>query len=400
MVAAVFVAPFLLPTTVRFLAAALSLEDASVALVTSEPPEKVPPALAGALSGFRQIRDCLDPHQLEAAVASLGLPDRLLGPLEELQVPMAQVRQRFGIAGIDPETALNFRDKARMKDVLTAAGIPCARHRLVESVRQFWEFVDAVGFPVVAKPQAGSGSRSTVRLDDRSQAEAWLGWEEVRAQRAVLVEELITGQEHSFDCVFLSGRPVFASVSRYHPTPLQVLETPWIQWAVILPRHLDGYEDILEVGPAAISALGLGTGLVHMEWFRRRDGDLAISEAAVRPPGAQFTTLISHAHDFDLYAAWARLMIHGTFQPPPRSHAVGAVYLRGQGRGQVVAIEGLDRAQEAVEGKVVEVKLPELGSAPSPHYEGDGYVVVKADTTAEVERMVDAILGHVRVVLG
>lgn len=399
MVAAVFVAPYLLPTTMRFLAAILDLENTGVALVTSESPEAVPDSVAASLTGFRQVRDCLDPHQLQSAVASLGDVDRLLGPLEELQVPMAEVRHRLGIPGIDPETALNFRDKARMKDVLAAAGIPCARHRLVTSIREFWEFVDSVGFPVVAKPQAGSGARSTVRLEDRAQAVGWLQWEEVRAQRVILIEELVTGQEHSFDCVFLAGRPVFASVSRYHPTPLQVLENPWIQWAVILPRQLDGYEDILAVGPAAIAALGLRTGLVHMEWFRRPDGGLAVSEAAVRPPGAQFTSLISLAHDFDLYAAWARLMVHETFDPPTRSHSVGAVYLRGQGRGRVVGIEGLEVAQQQVAGAVVEARLPPLGSSPSPHYEGDGHVIVRADTTSEVERMVDAILANVRVVL-
>ena len=87
-----------------------------------------------------------------------------------------------------------------------------------------------------------------------------------------------------------------------------------------------------------------------MEWFRRADGSIAISEAAVRPPGAQFSTLISYAHDFDLYSAWARLMIFGEFDPPERRYAVGAAYLRGQGDGKVRAIHGLDEAQSQVAG--------------------------------------------------
>ena len=32
-------------------------------------------------------------------------------------------------------------------------------------------------------------------------------------------------------------------------------------------------------------------------------GGIAISEAGARPPGAQFTTLISYAHDCDFYSA-------------------------------------------------------------------------------------------------
>ena len=88
-----------------------------------------------------------------------------------------------------------------------------------------------------------------------------------------------------------------------------------------------------EQGLRGLHALGLRTGLTHMEWFRRPEGAVAISEVAARPPGAQFTSLLSYAHDIDMYAAWARLEIFGTFAPPERRYSVGAAYLRGQGDG-------------------------------------------------------------------
>jgi hypothetical protein len=47
---------------------------------------------------------------------------RLLAVLEQLQVPLAQVREQLGIPGMDTATARNFRDKARMKTVLRAPG--------------------------------------------------------------------------------------------------------------------------------------------------------------------------------------------------------------------------------------------------------------------------------------
>ena len=54
----------------------------------------------------------------------LGQVQRLLAVLEQLQVPLAQVREPLGIPGMDAATAGNFRDKARMKTVLRAAGVP------------------------------------------------------------------------------------------------------------------------------------------------------------------------------------------------------------------------------------------------------------------------------------
>lgn len=111
MVAAVFVAPYLLPTTVRFLAAALDLENVALGLISTDPLDRLPREVAAGLAAHRQIADCLDPEQLTAAVSSMGPVDRILGPLEELQVPMAEVRQRLGIPGLRVEAAANFRDK-------------------------------------------------------------------------------------------------------------------------------------------------------------------------------------------------------------------------------------------------------------------------------------------------
>ena len=77
-----------------------------------------------------------------------------------------------------------------------------------------------------------------------------------------------------------------------------------------------------------------------MEWFRRPDGSIAISEVGARPPGSQFMTLMSYAHDTDLYAAWARLAVDGVFDPPQRSYACGGAYLRAQGSGRAIVWTG------------------------------------------------------------
>lgn len=402
----VFVAPYFLPTTNRFIAAVANLPNVAVGLVSTDPVEQLPGDIRSRLVAHYRVDDPLEPGQLTLAVQAvaprLGGVKRILGALEELQVPMAQVRANLGIDGIDVNTAANFRDKNRMKRILGEHGLACARHRLVGDARAVRQFVDESGLPVVAKPPAGSGARNTFRLNTPQQVEDWLHWSPPNPDQPTLLEEFVVGEEHAFDCVFVDGQAVWWSITRYHPTPLEVMETPWIQWAAILPRDIGGPEfgGIRAAGPAAISTLGLKTGLVHLEWFRRADGSVAISEAAVRPPGAQFSTLISYAHDFDLYQAWARLMVFGEFSPPPRLFAVGAAYLRGQGSGRVKAIHGLDQAQSEIAGLVMEVKLPTPGHPASGHYEGEGYVIVRHPDTGVVERAIASIINNVRVELG
>jgi hypothetical protein len=202
--------------------------------------------------------------------------------------------------------------------------------------------------------------------------------------------------------VMVDGEIVWDSISNYLPTPLEVLRNPWMQWAVLLPRDVSGppYAPIRRVAPVALRALGLEGGLTHMEWFRRPDGSVAVSEVGARPPGAQITSMLCYAHDFDLYRAWAGLMIDGTFEPPVRQWSTATVYLRGQGAGHVRAVHGLDVLPPAVSDLVVDSRLPSPGQPSSGSYEGDGYITIRDRETGVVTDALKTILGTVRVELG
>jgi hypothetical protein len=406
MVTAGFVAPYLLDTTTRFVEAAARLPGVQTALITCEPADRLPPPLKEHLAGHWRIDDPLDPGQIAAAVQGLsrqlGPVERLLAVLEQLQVPLAQVREQLGIGGMDPVTAANFRDKDQMKTVFEQAGIPCARHKLAVGATDAHEFTERVGFPVVVKPPAGAGAKSTFRLDDPGDLNAWLEMAPPTPDQPAQMEEFLTGDEGSYDSVMIDGQVVWDSVSDYLPTPLEVLRHPWMQWVVRLPREISGpqYAGIRPVAPAALRALGLVTGLTHMEWFRRPDGSVAVSEVGARPPGAQITSMLCYAHDFDLYSAWCRLMVDGTFDPPERKWAAGTVYLRGQGAGQVRGVHGLDALPPAVTSLVVDSRLPQPGQQSSGSYEGDGYLTIRAPETEVVTAALKQIVSTVKVELG
>ena len=403
---AFFVAPFFAEATLRFLTAAAELGGLRLGLISQDPAARLPGPLRARLAGHRRIGDGLSAPEIAEAVASLagdlGRPARLLGALEELQVPLAEVRERLGIEGMGIEAAQNFRDKFRMKRVLRQAGIPCARAGLAEDRGRAEELAEQIGFPLVAKPPAGAAARNTFRVDDAQAFREVLRVVPPTAARPLLLEEFIVGEEHSFDSVCVHGTPVWHSLTHYRPGPLEVLENPWIQWTVLLPREVDHprYDDIRHVGFGALAALGIGTGLSHMEWFRRTDGSVAVSEVAARPPGAQFTTLISYAHDLDFYGAWSRLMIFDAFEPPPRRFAAGIAYLRGQGRGRVVRIRGLEQAQREMGDLVAEVRLPRRGQLPASSYEGEGFVVLRHPRTEVVAEALQRVVSTVHVELG
>ncbi len=400
----IFAAPLLSDNAFRMIDAAANLPDVQLGVITQDGDDKMR-HLRGRAAHWR-VDNILDVNQLLWAARELQTRHapihRLFGAFEHLQGPLAEARQALGIPGMTADVAANFRDKARMKTLLREAGLPCARHRLAASLAEAVAFAEHSGFPIVVKPPAGAGAVSTYRVESLDQLRRALTQSPPSAANPVLLEEFVVGEEHSFETITINGKHVWHSLSHYYPTPLTVIENPWVQWSIVLPREVDEkeYDDIRAAGRSALDVLGMQTGITHMEWFRRKDGSIAISEVAARPPGAQITTLMSRANEFDLVQEWTRTMVYDEFRAPQRKYAAGAAFLRGQGQGQVVKVHGVAEVQRAVGDLVVDFKMPQIGATPSTSYEGDGYIIVRHPKTERVEQAIMKIISTIRVELG
>lgn len=397
----VFAAPLLSDNAFAMVRAAATLPDVHLGVITHDPADRLRD-LQGSVRHWR-VHDILDVEQLVWAVNGLaerfGKPTRLFGAYEQLQGPLAEARVRLGLPGMSVEAAHNFRDKARMKTLLRDAGLPCARHALAADIKEAEAFAETSGFPIVVKPPAGAGAIATFRVDDRSALRRALQLTPPSAAQPALLEEFVQGEEHSFETVTIDGVHAWHSLTHYYPTPLTVIDNPWIQWSIVLPREVDApqYDDIRQAARRALDVLGMKTGISHMEWFRRTDGSIAISEVAARPPGAQITQLMSYANDFDVVQEWARAMIFGEFRVPERKYAAGAAFLRGMGDGRISAVHGVEEVNRELASMIVAAKSPQVGATPSTSYEGDGWVIVRHPKTEDVERAVLKLVSTIKV---
>ena len=134
----VFVVPFLLESSLRFASAAGRLPNVRLGIVSQEAPERLPAELRPLVSAFRQVPDALASEHIVEGLRSIGREwggrvERVLGILEQLQVPLAEARERLQIRGMDIDEARHFRDKSLMKMRLAEHGLPCAKHLLAES---------------------------------------------------------------------------------------------------------------------------------------------------------------------------------------------------------------------------------------------------------------------------
>ena len=402
----IFTAPILNANALPTIRAVVSVPDTSVSLISQDRENLLPDDLRNTLAGFYYVENALSEDQLyEAAIRiqnHTGKTDRMFASNEQVQVPVAIVRERLGIKGMSADTMRNFRDKTRMKSVLAENTIACAKFMQVITPGEASDFISKIGYPVIIKPPEGAGAEFTYKVDDANTLRNVLEHHPPSQKNPLLVEEFITGDEFSFDSFSVKGKPVWHSLTRYLPSCLEVKRNPWMQWRVVLPREVDDpqYDDIREEAFKTLKVLGANTGISHMEWFRRPDGSVAISEVGMRPPGAQFTTIMSRAHAFDCMGSWAKLMITGKFTPPKRKFAAGCAYLRGQGSGLVRHIEGFDQVQQTLKGLITDFRLPALGQKPTGSYEGEGFVIVRHPETQVVEDALLQIVSTVRVWLG
>ena len=125
----------------------------------------------------------------------------------------------------------------------------------------------------------------------------------------------------------------------------------------------------------------MGTGFVHMEWFRKPDGEVVFGEIAARSGGAKLVDQMNFANDFDVYREWARATCWHAFEDTPRRrYHVAVVFKRAMGQGRIARIEGLQALRRFCgPGLVIEDLLP-IGH-PRRNWKStllsDGYVLMR-----------------------
>jgi biotin carboxylase len=378
-----FLSPHYPPEMQQF-ARGLAEVGARVWGVGDAPAEALPDSLRAHLAGYLQVPAILDEDDvIQRVVAWLGgrRPDRVEGLWEVTALLAARLRENLGIPGMSVDVVVGFRDKVVMKERVAAAGLSVPRSGRARSRADIVRFSEAVGFPIVVKPTSGAGSADTWRAGDRAELEVVL--DRVRHVQECAVEEFVTGQEYTFETLCIEGRPVFTSIALYVPNVLVARQNEWVS-PIILALRDPNAPDVAagqELGRGVLSALGMGTGFTHMEWFRRNDGTAVFGEVACRPPGAAMVDLMNYANDVDLFREWARVVVHGRFEAVvTRPWNAATVFKRARGQGRIRRVVGLETFLRRHGSHVAHVDLLPIG-APRRDWTrtflSDGHLVVR-----------------------
>jgi len=367
---------------------------ARVFAVDQVPESQLPAMVRECVSGYCQVASLFDEQVSFDTVrrwAGTTSFDRVESLWEPAVLLAARLREAFGAAGMRYEQVVRFRDKDKMKQAVTDAGLRAPRHRRAGNGDECFEAAEQLGFPICLKPVAGAGSESTFRADSVRDLEAALA--KAGRAREYNVEEFIEAEEYTYDTISVDGRVLYENFSWYRPRPLVGRSVEWISPQTITLRDVDAPE--LEAGRAlgrdVLKALGHDTGFAHMEWYRKSDGEAVFGEIAARPPGAHTVDTMNFACDLDLFTGWADAVVNGTWNPDfERRYNCAIVYKRAQGQGHIQRIEGLDRILGAFGEHIPAIELLPVGAHRRDWVKtllSDGFVFVRhpdLDLTCEM----------------
>lgn len=356
---------------------------------------------------YEEVRNVTDVRQVSHALKQItarGAVDRIEATVEAHILPAAKVREAFGIPGTSYRTAFLCRDKPAMKEVLSAAGVPCAASGAVGSLEEARAFAERVGYPLILKPRDGAGASGASRVErdaDLPAALAALGLPPHGGPspqgRTVSIEEFLEGHEGFYDTLTQNGRVVCDFAAHYYPNVLEAMRTRWISPQIAITNRLDsaaGYAPLKAMGRKVIEVLGIENSATHMEWFAGPKG-LRFSEIGCRPPGVRTWDLYEVGNDFDLYREWA-LAICGApaRQAPSRRYATGMVAVRPDRDGRIAGVEGADAIGRAFGAHLIDWHLPHPGSPTQPVEAGfmaNAWVRLKHENYDELRRMLDVV---------
>ncbi|WP_410670089.1 hypothetical protein [Amycolatopsis sp. cmx-4-68] len=248
-------------------------------------------------------------HRVLALHEKFGF-DRIIAPREYDILRAARLREFLGLPGQHVESALAFRDKLRMKDCLSAAGVPLAPYAPIADLRDLLGFVEQHGYPVVVKPRRGGGSSGVHVLRGPGDLTEFLaGAAELASDRGadLLAEEYVEHELFHVDGLIADGARAMMWPSSQGDTSCLGM----IGGQALRSCLLDGDDPLAEplrtLTAQALKALPApATYMFHAEIFREAGGRLLFNEVAGRMGGGMIENMLKLGFGISLPEAYIR----------------------------------------------------------------------------------------------
>jgi cysteine synthase A len=293
----------------------------------------------------------------------------------------ALLADRLDLPGPSLHAAVISRDKALQRGLFSVAGVQQPEYLAVPALAGAREWV-AGRFPVVVKPLSSAGSMGVELVAGAAEFEAACAR---RTDGPLLAETAIEGPEYSWEAFVENGQVWLSHITAKETTGppyfVEVSHRGGVRFTGDTARQVD------RMTAAVLAAMGMRTGIVHLE-FRLAECGPVLMEVAVRTPGDYIMELVGLTYGIDAFETVLRLAMGMPLPEPPSAPvASAATYLPQAPCGEVISADGL--AEVLAHPHVVDAGLwVAPGEQVPAHPSGSGrigYVVLAAPDPAPLE---------------
>ena len=298
--------------------------------IGDQPYDELTADLKGCLNEYYKVSSLENEDEVYRAVAFFifkhGRIDWLESNNEYWLERDAKLRTDFNItSGFQVSDIPRIKYKSRMKEFYIKAGIPVARHHLVDTLEGCLEFIKKVDYPVIAKPDNGVGASHTYKLSNEEELKQF--FDQKLPHIPYIMEEFVDAEVNSYDAIIdANGEPVFET-GNVTPNSIMDIVNNADNSIYYIVKSLK--PDVKKAGRATVKSFGVKSRFVHFEFFRLlkdhkglgKKGDVMALEVNMRPCGGFTPDMINFAHSTNVYKIWADMIAFGHSTVPVGKHA-------------------------------------------------------------------------------
>ncbi|MCI9046208.1 MAG: carbamoylphosphate synthase large subunit [Hungatella sp.] len=298
--------------------------------IGDQPYDELTADLKGSLNEYYKVSSLENEDEVYRAVAFFifkhGRIDWLESNNEYWLERDAKLRTDFNItSGFQVSDIPRIKYKSRMKEFYIKAGIPVARHHLVDTLEGCLEFIKKVDYPVIAKPDNGVGASHTYKLSNEEELKQF--FDQKLPHIPYIMEEFVDAEVNSYDAIIdANGEPVFET-GNVTPNSIMDIVNNADNSIYYIVKSLK--PDVKKAGRATVKSFGVKSRFVHFEFFRLlkdhkglgKKGDVMALEVNMRPCGGFTPDMINFAHSTNVYKIWADMIAFGHSTVPVGKHA-------------------------------------------------------------------------------
>lgn len=225
----------------------------------------------------------------------------------------AKIRTDFNIYGTKMDFVYNLKHKSKMKDFFYKSGVDTVKFLNGTDKASAKKFIKTVGYPVVVKPDLGSGASMTYKINNDQELNNFFNNKPSNVN--FIIEEYIDGIILTYDgLVDRYGTVEFDTSHEFDQSIMEVVNTDNHLYYFCL-KDID--PAVKDAGKKILKSFDVRERFFHIELFKsNKDGRIIALEVNMRPPGAWMTDAINFTYDIDVYKEWASMVVNNKVGGP------------------------------------------------------------------------------------